>query len=405
MQTCLELIPDEVERVFIAYSGGLDSSVLLHLLVSNPRNFRIIPWHFNHGLQELAADMEKFCIEQARTYSLDIRVDKLDLENIDSNIEAEARRQRYRLLLQHSGTGDVVLTAHHLDDQAETFLLNALRGSGSAGLRGIARQRPLGEAQLLRPLLGFSRGQLEQYAAANNIAWINDPSNQSDRFDRNYLRNQVLPLVKKRWPRFQASLATSCELQSETQELLDEIAEQDYQQIRNPVSSGFATLDVAGLLKFSPGRCKNLLRHWVASVGLSTIPHARLQELLNQLHAQPDSLPEIAMPEYVIRLYDQRLFLVLNNSIRQYKGVFAFGLNPDIEIARYGLSFKRQAVFEQIEMTDQGQSLSLRFRDQGQPDDDRHRLKRLFQKHRVPPWERSAVAQVYLDGKLSGLLP
>jgi tRNA(Ile)-lysidine synthase len=405
MQTCLELIPDDVERVFVAYSGGLDSSVLLYLLVSKPRSFRIIPWHFNHGLQELAADMEKFCIEQARNYELEIRVDKLDLENADSNIEAEARQQRYRLLEQHCRTGDVVLTAHHLDDQAETFLLNALRGSGSAGLRGIARQRRLGEALLLRPLLGISRNQLEQYAAANDIAWVNDPSNKSDRFDRNYMRNQVLPLVQKRWPRFQSSLSTCCELQSETQQLLDEIAQQDYLQMRNPVSSGFSTLDVAGLLKLSPGRCKNLLRYWITNAGLSMIPHARLQELMNQLHAQADALPEIAMPEYVIRLYDQRLFLVPEDSVRQHSGVFEFDLNPDIEIIQYELVFTRQAVFEQIGMTDQGQSLSLRFRDQGQPDEDRHRLKRLFQKHRVPPWERNAVAQVYLDGKLSGILP
>ena len=404
MQTCLELIPDDVERVFVAYSGGLDSSVLLHLLVSKPRSFQIIPWHFNHGLQKPAARMEKFCIQQAEQYGLEIRVNKLALENIDSNIEAEARQQRYRLLEQHSRTGDVVLTAHHLDDQAETFLLNALRGSGSAGLRGIARQRRLGDALLLRPLLDYSRSQLEQYAVANDIAWVNDPSNQSDRFDRNYLRNQVLPLVQKRWPRFQSSLATSCELQSETQQLLDEIAEQDYRQLRTVASSGFATLDVTGLLRLSAGRCKNLLRYWVAIAGLSTIPHARLQELMNQLHAQADSLPEIAMPEYVIRLYDQRLFLVPDDSVRQHRGVFEFGLKSNIEITDFELILTRQAVFERIGMNDQGQSLCLRFRDEGQPDADRHRLKRLFQKHRVPPWERNAVAQVYLDGELSGLL-
>ena len=91
MQTCLELIPDDVERVFVAYSGGLDSSVLLHLLVSKPRSFQIIPWHFNHGLQKPAARMEKFCIQQAEQYGLEIRINKLALENIDSNIEAEAR--------------------------------------------------------------------------------------------------------------------------------------------------------------------------------------------------------------------------------------------------------------------------------------------------------------------------
>ena len=404
MQSCLDLIPDDVNRVFVAFSGGLDSSVLLHLLVSKTRNFEITPWHFNHGLLDIAPRMEAFCIDQASRYGLEIRVDQLDLKNIDSNIEAEARHQRYLLFAEHTRAGDCIVTAHHADDQAETFMLNALRGSGSAGLRGIARQRLLGDALLLRPLLNFSRKQLEQYAAQQEIAWFNDPSNQSDRFDRNYLRNQVIPAVRERWPHFQDALSSASGLQSEIQDLLDEIAALDYVELKAAESEGIATLDLPGLLQLSPGRRKNLVRYWIVDAGLPTIPQARLQELMNQLHAKPDATPEIAMPEYSIRLYDQRLFLVREGRNQGDRGVFDFGLNSHIEIKQLGLKLQREAVFNQLKVADKGQSLSLRFRDKGEQNADRHRLKRLFQKHRVPPWERASIVQVYLDGKLEGLL-
>ena len=127
MQACLELIPDETKRVFLAYSGGLDSSVLLHLLTSQARAYEIVPWHINHGLLDVAMEMEDFCLSQAKSYHLALRVDRLHLGDIKSNIEAEARRQRYQLFQQGTVEGDCVLTAHHADDKAETFLLNALR--------------------------------------------------------------------------------------------------------------------------------------------------------------------------------------------------------------------------------------------------------------------------------------
>ena len=404
MQSCLDLIPNHVSRVFVAFSGGLDSSVLLHLLVSRSRDFQIVPWHFNHGLLDVAPGMEVFCIEQAQRYGLEIRIDRLDLNGVDSNIEAEARRQRYQLFRQHTGAGDCIVTAHHADDQAETFLLNALRGSGSAGLRGIARQRMLGDTLLLRPLLQFSRERLEEYAAQHEIPWFNDPSNQTNRFDRNYLRNQVVPAIRTRWPHFQESLSVASEIQSETQALLDEIAGLDFAVLKTATSGGFSTIDLAGLLQLSPARRKNLVRYWIADAGLPTLPQARLQELMKQLHAKPGTMPEVAMPDYAIRLYDQRLFLVREGSTRCANGEFEFDLKPDIEIKQLGLKLQRRDIFEQLKLVDKDQALTLRFRDKGQQNSDRHRLKRMFQKHRVPPWERSAIAQVYLDGKLAGLL-
>jgi tRNA(Ile)-lysidine synthase len=404
MQSCLALIPDDTERVYLAYSGGLDSSVLLHLLFSRENRFTLIPWHVNHGLLDAAAGMEQFCIDQARHYGLQIRVDHLRLSGLESNIEAEARRQRYQLFAAASGPGDCILTAHHADDQAETFLLNALRGSGSAGLRGIARQRSLGEAQLLRPLLDFSRQQLESYAVEHALTWFDDPSNADNRFDRNYLRNEVIPSLRLRWPHFQEALTTASQLQAETQQVLDEIAQLDFQALALPRLNSDPLLDLAGLMQLSSARCKNLLRYWVTQAGLTAIPGARLRELMKQLHAKPDAVPEIAMSGYSIRLYDQRLFLVRDDALRNYSGEFEFGLQARIEIEDFDLHWRRDEIFKQLQAEDRNQQLTLKFRDEGKRNSDRRRLKRLFQQQRVPPWERAAVAQVYLDGKLCGLL-
>jgi tRNA(Ile)-lysidine synthase len=404
MHSCLALIPDDSERVYLAYSGGLDSSVLLHLLLSHENRFELIAWHVNHGLLETAQRMEQFCIDQATQYDLKIRVDHLELGAVESNIEAEARRQRYRLFAASSEPGDCILTAHHADDQAETFLLNALRGSGSAGLRGIARQRSLGEALLLRPLLDFSRQQLQSYAAEHGLAWFDDPSNEDSRFDRNYLRNEVFPLLRSRWPHVQEALGTASQLQAETQQLLDEVAGADLQKLAQARRHGDPVIDMTALKNISHQRCKNLLRYWVAQAGFGAIPNARLLELMRQMHAKPGAVPEISMAGYSIRIYDQRLFLVRDDGLRHYSGEFNFGLQSSIDIEDLDLHWRREEVFSQLQAEDCNQQLTLKFRDDGKQNSDRHRLKRLFQQQRIPPWERSAVAQVYLDGKLSGLL-
>jgi len=404
MRSCLESIPANCKRVFVAFSGGLDSSVLLHLLVSQAHTFELIPWHINHGLIENASQMERFCLEQVRGYGLEMRLDRLDLHALDSNIEAVARRQRYRLFAQGTRAGDCILTAHHADDQAETFILNALRGSGVAGLRGIASRRYLDEALLLRPLLGISRAQLEAYANEHELAWYNDPSNQSLRFDRNYLRQQVLPSIKTRWPGYQNALSTCSQIQSETHELLGEIALQDLAALKDAAVPDGSRLDLPGLLALSPARRKNLIRYWLESAGLPTLPQARLQSLMQQLQAGPDAVPEITMPDYSIRIYDQRLYLVTASRQAQCGGEFEFGLRQDIEIEQLDLKLTRQEVFQRLKIEDREQLLTLKFRRPGEPNSDAHRLKRLFQRHRVPPWERAGTAQVYLDGHLEGLL-
>ena len=160
MKSCLESIPDNIERVVLAFSGGLDSCVLLHLLTSHPHSYSVQLWHVNHGLQESADEMEVFCNARAREYGLEIKTSHLHLDPHAGNLESTARQARYALFEKELNQGDCLMTAHHADDQVETFMLNALRGSGSAGLRGIAKSRPIGQSTLFRPLLDISREEL-----------------------------------------------------------------------------------------------------------------------------------------------------------------------------------------------------------------------------------------------------
>lgn len=404
MQSCLALIPEDSERVYLAYSGGLDSSVLLHLLAGSPLRERMIPWHVNHGLLDSAGQMEEFCRQQAASYGLELRLDRLELGKLGSNIEAEARRRRYRLFADACDADQCLLTAHHADDQAETFLLNALRGSGSAGLRGIAPRRELGRGLLLRPLLGYTRQQLEEYAGTHELSWFNDPSNRDNRFDRNYLRNEVLPSIATRWPHFQTALATTSELQAETCQVLDEVAGSDLAALARPGAGADPALDLPGLMQLSPQRARNLLRFWISAAGLAALPGGRLREVINQLSARADAMPQIAMPDYSIRLYDRRLFLVRHGASRDCYGVHEFGLQQAIDIDDCKLHLSRSELFQRLGVEDRRQWVTLRFRGEGQVSADRHRLKRLFQQQRIPPWERQSTAQVYLDDELTGLI-
>ena len=405
MLTCQNSLPVKPRRIYVAFSGGLDSSVLLHCLLSERPDDDIVAWHVNHGLQAAADQMEDFCRQRAEQLGVELRIDRLDMQDTDRNVEAEARRQRYELFAAALETGDLLLTAHHADDQAETFLLNALRGSGSAGLRGIAAERMLGNGQLVRPLLEYSREELEAYAAQHELAWCNDPSNSGLRFDRNFLRREVMPVLKTRWPHLLRSFSTVCELQVETRQILDEVADIDLASCADGDDLEATTIHINRLLTLTLPRRKNLLRHWIAQAGLASPPQARLETLLQQLHARPGTSPRIDLPGYSIRVYDHRLFLVPEDYTAPAGDRFDFGLAPEIAVSALALESTREAILTRLGVEDDHQPLSIRLRNRGSRNADRHRLKRLFQQGRVPPWRRDSVPQVYLGDRLVGILP
>lgn len=253
----------------VALSGGLDSTVLLHLLANLSRQHPLPPLraiHVHHGLQAAADAWPAHCQRLCDDLGIELQILYVTVAP-GASLEQGARDARYAAFTEVLRSGEVLLTGQHREDQAETLLFRLLRGAGVRGLAGMPSQRELGQGVLLRPLLDVSRAVLEAYADTQQLVWVEDPSNGDTQYSRNYLRHAVFPLLRERWPHAAQNLARTAEHLSEAQGLLDELAAQDLLQASTP--SGFdwltlASLDLAVLRTLSPARQRNALQYWLA---------------------------------------------------------------------------------------------------------------------------------------------
>lgn len=252
----------------IAFSGGLDSTVLLHLLANLAKTETLPPLsavHVHHGLQAAADAWPAHCQSICDSLGVPLRVMRVQVRP-GASLERAARDARYQAFTEVAGAGQVVLTGQHRDDQAETLLFRLLRGAGVRGLAAMPVQRRLAGGDLVRPLLNVSRAELEAYAHTHQLQWIEDPSNADSRFSRNYLRHRVLPALMERWPQAVSSLARTAEHLSEAQGLLDELAQMDLQAADQPSPFPWLplpSLALAPLRELSDARQRNALRNWL----------------------------------------------------------------------------------------------------------------------------------------------
>lgn len=249
----------------IAFSGGLDSTVLLHLLASNEHLPPLNAIHVHHGLQAAADAWPSHCQSICDRLGVPLHVMRVQVQP-GASLERAARDARYQAFAEVIGAGEVLLTGQHRDDQAETLLFRLLRGAGVRGLAAIPMHRPLAKGHLVRPLLDVSRAELEVYAREHQLAWVEDPSNADPRFSRNYLRHRVFPLLTERWPQAVSSLARTAEHLSEAQGLLDELAQMDLRAAAQPSPLPWLSLPslaLTPLRELSDARQRNVLRHWL----------------------------------------------------------------------------------------------------------------------------------------------
>ena len=259
----------------VAFSGGLDSTVLLHLLVHLAKTTSLPELkaiHVHHGLQAAADAWPQQCQSVCDAMGVSLQVIRVHVQP-GASLERAARDARYEAFNAATQAGDVLLTGQHRDDQAETLLFRLLRGAGVRGLAGMPRQRSLGSGHLLRPLLDVTRAQLQTYATEHGLSWIEDPSNEDCRFSRNYLRHQVFPALTERWPQATANMARSAAHLREAQGLLDELAHIDLAaaQIASEFDwLGVPSLELAPLAALSAARQRNALSHWLSP--LTSLP-------------------------------------------------------------------------------------------------------------------------------------
>ena len=389
----------------LGLSGGIDSVSLLHALC-HPRflHFVVSCVHVHHGLSPQADAWADFCEALCARSGVSLKVHRVVIQRDDpAGIEGAARAARHQVFAQLDA--DVVLTAHHQNDQAETLLLQLLRGAGPKGLAGMAEwQRHANwRAAQLRPWLQITRAQIEHYAREHALQWIDDESNTNTVYSRNYLRHSLLPLLAQRFPSVVPTLARSAALQAEASELLQDLAQRDAESCVTD-----KRLDCECLAAMSLPRARNLLRWFIAQQGLRMPSERRLDEGLRQLlHAANDARVSVAMQAGIeLRRYRHGAYLVPVRACATQTRVRWQGepvlrlLHAGWEVAfnrvqGAGLSLaKLNAAQVELGVRQGGERIRL------QQNGAHRSLKNLLQETGMPPWQRDCVPLLWCDSQL-----
>ena len=390
-------------HITLALSGGIDSVVLFDLLLqAHPAlDFSFSAVHVNHQISPHAAAWAEFCTTLCARHEVPLQVKKVQVpRRSQQGLEAAARAARYQAFAELDT--DLLLLAHHLDDQAETLLLNLLRGTG---VRGAAGMPALGGKtyMLARPLIDVPRAVLMAYATQHQLIWIEDESNDDTAFTRNFLRHDVLPLIESRFPAYRETLARATQNFSAADALLNELAEMDMAQVVQAEK-----MHLTALSQLSPARAKNLLRAYLATQGVPILDADRLQEWLRQLlTARADSRVALGVAGLMLRRYRGQAWVELDTPAPTADWQLLWRGERELKLAILGgtLSFA-PALGSGISLAKLNQSeVTLRLRQGGEklkPDCRRPRktLKHLLQDAAIPPWQRERLPLIYCDAQL-----
>lgn len=413
---CVHRAADPVWTV--GFSGGLDSTVLLHGLAQLRADlpFELRAVHVHHGLMVSADAWAEHCATVCQQLEIPLHIDRVKVERAGRGLEAAARRARYAAFRACVGDG-VLWLAHHAQDQVETIVQRLARAGGALGLAGIPKQRRLesgagGNGYVVRPLLDVSRVRLEAYATAFGLNWVEDESNLDTAYERNWIRHTLLPVWRQRHPQIDQSLCRVAQYQRDTQQLLDEVAQADLDNLAVEASSFLFT----PLQSMTRERAHNVLRFWLRQRAGYAPGQAALDELFKGVMvAAADAQPRFYWHGFQIKRYQQRLYLVEDPlpvapaaqsvSLAKLEAAplaFSFGriCTDHARIAEPvgGFSRTRLAAADhiQIEFRRGGE----RLKPVGQKTND---LKHWFQRWQVPPWQRGLWPLLKVDGVIAGL--
>lgn len=404
----LEDVAGKPDRYILAFSGGLDSTVLAHALgilkyeYANFADAEILAVHIDHGLQPDSSSWSRHCAATAEAFRIDFLSLPVTVQlESGKGPEGSARDARYEALHAELRSGDWLLSAHHREDQAETLLLNLIRGSGPAGVAGIGDIRRFGPGWLARPMLNVGRADIRNYAIEHDLKWVEDPSNADRRFDRNFLRHEILPRLRSRWPDIAARLQRSAGHAGEASQLLVELAEIDLAAL----GTRSGRLPIDGLVALSEARQRNVIRYALRDQGLSTPTALQLQRIMTEvIPAREDAQPLVSWPGGSVRRYRNGLYLLPENLADAVESAPLQDGETDLGA---GLGHLRLEPGAKTGVSDAliEAGLSIRPRLGGeeiQPKGQRHtrKLKKLLQEEGVVPWMRDRLPLIYAGERL-----
>ena len=384
-------------RVIIAFSGGPDSLCLLHSILAADCSREVVCLHVDHGLDSESSDRAQQAQALAKEAGTPCSIVQVSVDEAGSP-EAAARKARYLAVENFMKPGDVVVTAHHADDQIETVMMRLFRGAGPTGLAGIPRQRTFGRGWLVRPLLDWSRAdilrQLEQY----KLSGVEDPANSSLAFDRNYLRQKVLPSVMSRWPGADRAILRTARLCAGAARTLTDIAGDDLEEHR----AGDFRVNLKGTEEWTAFRLGEMLRHWCYRQGLDTPPGRRIETFIEQVvSSDDDRQPELDWPQATIRKWRNHLWMDTKpQPVMNWEVVWCSGRVVELpqgigRMELHGALTPPELML--IRSGRPGESL--------QPAGDRHHrsVRQLMADRGIPPWQRHYWPRLWVKGELVGV--
>ena len=409
-KTVFEALLNRLEtsnRIYVAYSGGIDSHVLLHVCASIPLlQKKMIAVHIHHGLQAVADAWPKHCRSVARQLGVNFVDIYVDARRVGrESPEEAARNARYDALKALLSQNDVLLVAQHREDQLETVLLQLFRGAGLQGLSGMPEVMTFGKGVLLRPFLNTSKQVIDQYARQHDLNFVEDPTNLSIDFDRNFLRNEIVPLLKQRWPSIDKTVSRSAIHCAESSELLSKLAGDQFKQVYRTKD---ATLSISALVKLDVAEQALVVRHWFASLGLKMPSRAFVLRVLSMVQS-PLGDPQLPNQKHTIRRFRNHLFCVPQQTVAlPEQGVKWPNRDEPLDLpdgTELKLAYDCSGIDQSVWLRSK---IEVKFRSGGEkialPNrEGRHRLKNLYQEAGIPPWERPYIPLIYLDGCLAAV--
>jgi tRNA(Ile)-lysidine synthase len=402
------------QSLLVGLSGGLDSTVLLHALATPGADTRtgLRALHVHHGLHEHADQWSEHCLRLCASLGVPCIIEHVRVRrDSGQGMEGAARDARYAAFAKHLRAGESLVLAHHQDDQAETVLLRLLRGSGSDGLAAMRRQRSFADSVLLRPLLGLSRHQLLAYANSQGLSWCDDPSNEDDGPDRNFLRRQVMPLLQRRWPQASGALSLSAALLGEDARLLGEEADRRLEKIVDPHDRG--VLRIPALLELDPAWQARVLRRWLDRQRLPPLRRRAYALIAEQLLAGPgDGAGEYRWSGAVLRRWRDGLHASWKPDAlpgrwqRPWDGTGSLELPVGGTLRFKSLDPHLEAIDNTVSLTSEFGACRVASREGGERirlpgRAHSHSLKHQLQQRHVVPWRRERMPLLFAgDGEL-----
>lgn len=383
LRTYLPAVTSPSAIWWIGFSGGLDSTALLHALAQLQLPVQLRALHINHQISANADAWQTQCADFCAQYSIPFYAEKVRVENTGKGIEDAARAVRYAVFEKNLAAGDYLLTAHHANDQAETLLLRLMRGTGPRGLAAIAAVRTLGAGLLARPLLHFTRAELEAYALAHQLSWVDDESNLNDDYDRNFLRNHVMPLLHRRWPEFKRKWQQTTELCAQQEAVMEEFAREDLMRAVPLTERVGQSIALNALLGLSPARQQNVLRYWLRSMNYTTPEQAHWRQIEQQIFSgRDDAQTRVSWGNVALHSYRQRLY-ALPLHLPELELAFELrvsDVNPRLKTDLPDLHIRYRIGGERCKPAGRGHSQTL---------------KKLLQDYALEPWLRDKVPLVF----------